>query len=260
MIANIYWLGTKELRSFLRDYVLLAFVFYAFSLQIMASANSYSQEVHNAAIAVVDEDHSELSERISRAFLSPYFKPAQPIAERDVVPLMNLGKYTFVVDIPPNFERDVLGGRDPAVQLNVDATVMVQGGLGTGYVQNIITNEINDFMSRAEGEPLSSVHLDVRVLFNPNITTAWFTSVMGIINNISMLAIILAGAAIVREREHGTMDHLLVMPVTPFEIAMSKVWANGLVITVAVSISLYLIVRTLLHVPIAGSIPLFLWE
>ena len=53
-----------------------------------------------------------------------------------------------------------------------------------------------------------------------------------------MLAIILCGAAIVREREHGTMDHLLVMPLTPFEIAMSKVWANGLVITVAVGLSL----------------------
>ena len=171
---------------------------------------------------------------------------------------MNAGKYTFVVDIPPNFERDVLGGRNPAVQLNVDATVMVQGGLGAGYAQQIITNEINDFLSRAEGAPLSPVNLDVRVVFNPNVTTAWFTSVMGIINNISMLAIILAGAAIVREREHGTMDHLLVMPLTPFEIAMSKVWANGLVITVAVGLSLYFVVRTLLGVPIAGSIPLFL--
>lgn len=235
MIANIFWLGTKELRSFLRDYVLLAFVIYAFSLQIMAQANSYSQEVHNAAVAAVDEDHSELSEQITRAFLPPYFKPAQPITERDVVPLMNSGKYTFVIDIPPNL-------------------------LGTGYAQEIITNEINDFMSRAEGAPLSSVNLDVRVLFNPNVTTAWFTSVMGIINNISMLAIILTGAAVVREREHGTMDHLLVMPLTPFEIAMSKVWANGFVITAAVAFSLYLVVRTLLHVPIAGSIPLFILD
>jgi ABC-2 type transport system permease protein len=257
-IANIYWLGTKELRSFLRDYVLLTFVVYAFSLQIIAQANSYSQEVHNAAVAVVDEDHSELSDRIARAFLSPYFKPAQPIAERDTVPLMDAGKYTFVVDIPPNFERDVLGGRNPAVQLNVDATVMVQGGLGAGYAQQVITTEIQDFLSRAEGGPLSTVNLDARVVFNPNVTTAWFTSVMGVINNVSMLSIILAGAAIVREREHGTMDHLLVMPLTPFEIAMSKVWANGLVITVAVGLALYFIVRTLLGVPIAGSIPLFL--
>ncbi len=258
MIENIFWLGTKELRSFLRDYVLLTFVVYAFSLQIMAQANSFSQEVHNAAVAVVDEDHSELSDRISRAFLPPYFQHAHAIAERDVVPLMDAGKYTFVVDIPPNFERDVLGGRNPAVQLNVDATVMVQGGLGAGYAQQVITTEIQDFLSRAEGGPLSTVNLDVRVVFNPNVTTSWFTSVMGIINNVSMLAIILAGAAIVREREHGTMDHLLVMPLTPFEIAMSKVWANGLVITVAVGLALYFVVRTLLGVPIAGSIPLFL--
>jgi ABC-2 type transport system permease protein len=73
-----------------------------------------------------------------------------------------------------------------------------------------------------------------------------------------MLAIILAGAAVIREREHGTMDHLLVMPVTPFEIAMAKVWANGLVITVAVGLSLAIVVRTLLAIPVAGSIPLFM--
>jgi ABC-2 type transport system permease protein len=257
-LANIFWLGTKELRSFMRDYVLLGLVVYAFSLQVMAQANSYSQEVHNAAVGIVDEDHSELSRRIGRAFLPPYFKLAEPIAERDIEPLMNAGKYTFVVDIPPNFERDVLGGRNPAIQLNVDATVMVQGGLGAGYAQQIITTEIQDFLSAAEGAPLPPVNLDVRVVFNPNVTTSWFSSVMGIINNVTMLAIILAGAAVVREREHGTMDHLLVMPLTPFEIAMSKVWANALVITVAVGLALYFVVRALLHVPIAGSIPLFL--
>jgi len=98
----------------------------------------------------------------------------------------------------------------------------------------------------------------VRVGFNPNVTTAWFTSVMGIMNSITMLAIILAGAAVVREREHGTMDHLLVMPLTPFEIAMSKIWANGLVIVVAVGLSLHFVVHGPLGVPIAGSIPLFL--
>ncbi len=81
---------------------------------------------------------------------------------------------------------------------------------------------------------------------------------MGIIGNVTMLAIILAGAAVIREREHGTMDHLLVMPVTPFEIAMAKVWANGLVITIAVGLSLTIVVRMLLGIPVAGSVPLFM--
>jgi ABC-2 type transport system permease protein len=257
-IANIFWLGTKELRSFMRDYVLLGLVIYAFSLAIISQAQSYSQEVHNASIAIVDEDHSELSRRIAHAFLPPYFQPPQPITESEIIPLMNARKFTFVIDIPPNFERDVLGGRNPALQLNVDATVMVQAGLGSSYAQQIIMNEIQDFLSRTEGTPLPAINLDVRIAFNPNITTAWFTTVMGVINSVTMLAIILAGAAIVREREHGTMDHLLVMPLTPFEIAMSKVWANGLVITIAAGLSLYGVIRGLLGIPIAGSIPLFM--
>ena len=256
--GNIFWLGIKELRSFLHDFVLLGLVIYAFSFAVIMQARSNSQELNNASIGIVDEDHSELSYRIAHAFLPPYFQPPQLIAERDIVPLMNRGRYTFVVDIPPNFQRDVLGGRQPALQINVDATAMVQAGLGSGYAQQIITTEITDFLSHSEGVPLSPVNLDVRIAFNPNITTAWFTCVMGIINNVTMLAIILAGAAIIREREHGTMDHLLVMPLTPFEIAMSKVWANGLVITVAVGLSLYIVVRTILGIPIAGSIPLFM--
>lgn len=257
-ISNIFWLGTKEIRSFLRDWVLVGLTIWAFSVVIVAQAQSNSQELHNASIAYVDEDHSELSRRIIRAFLPPYFHAPQPIAERDIITVMNAGRYTFIIDIPPDFEKYVLGGRTPAIQVNVDATAMIQAGLGSGYAQQIITAEIRDFLSRKEGAPPPLVNIDVRVMFNPNIDTAWFTSVMGIINNVTMLGIILAGAAIVREREHGTMDHLLVMPLTPFEIAMSKVWANALVIAIATGLSLYLVVRTLLHVPIVGSVPLFM--
>jgi ABC-2 type transport system permease protein len=257
-VANIYWLGIKELRSFSHDFVLLGLVVYAFSLAITLQARSNSQELHNASIAIVDEDHSELSRRIAHAFLPPLYQLPQLIAERDVIPLMNKGRYTFVIDIPPDFERHVLAGQQPGLQINVDATAMVQAGLGSGYAQQIITTEIADFLSHAEGVKLSTVNLDVRIAFNPNLTTAWFTSVMAVINNVTMLAIILAGAAVVREREHGTMDHLLVMPLTPFEIAMSKVWANGLVIAVAVALSLYLVLRLMLGIPVAGSIPLFM--
>jgi len=257
-LANIFWLGTKELRSFMRDYVLLGLVIYAFSLAIIAQAQSSSQEVHNASVAIVDEDHSELSRRIAHAFLPPYFQTPQPVAERDIVPLMNAGKFTFIIDIPPNFQRDVIAGRTPGLQINVDATAMVQAGLGASYAQQIITTEIANFLSRTETVSAPPVNLIVRIAFNPNVETSWFTSIMGIINNVTMLAIILAGAAIVREREHGTMDHLLVMPLSPFEIAASKIWANGVVIIVAVGLSLYLVVRGLLHIPIVGSVPLFM--
>ena len=257
-LATIYWLAAKELRSFFRDWVLLILVIYSFSLAVIAQAQSNAQELHNAAIGVVDEDRSELSRRIAGAFLPPYFKPVEPIAQPDVDHLMDIGRYTFVLDIPPHFERDVLAGRQPQLQVAVDATAMVQAGIGSGYAQQIISDEIADFVSRRAATPPSPVDLAVHIAFNPNVSTAWFTSVMGIINNVTMLAIILAGAAVVREREHGTMDHLLVMPVSPFEIAMAKILGNALVITIAVALSLTVIVRHLLGIPIAGSVPLFM--
>ena len=258
-LDNIFWLGTKELRSFVHDYVLVGLVIYAFSVAVYAQAQSSSQELHNGAIAIIDEDNSALSRYIIEGFnLPPYFRLPQKIALRDANRLMDNGTYTFILDIPLHFERDVLAGRQPAIQVNVDATVMVHAGIGAGYIQQILTTQVDEFLSRSERLPLPPVSLDVRVAFNPNVTTSWFASVMGIINNVTMLSIILAGAAVVREREHGTVDHLLVMPVTPFEIAMSKVWANGLVITLAVGLSLTVIVRMLLGIPVAGSVGLFL--
>jgi len=257
-VRNIFWLGTKELRSFLRDFVLLGLVIYSFSLAIIAQAQSSSQEVHNGSIAIVDEDHSELSRRIAHAFLPPYFQRPQLIAERDIVPLMNAGRFTFVVDIPPNFQNYLLARRQPQIQLNVDATAMVQAGIGSGYAQQIISDEIMRFMSHVERAPPVNVSIDMRIAYNPNANPAWFISMMGILDGVTMLSIILAGAAVVREREHGTMDHLLVMPLTPFEIALSKVWANGLAILLSAAFSVYVIVEAIIGVPIAGSIPLFL--
>jgi ABC-2 type transport system permease protein len=256
--GTIFWLGTKELRSFLHDTVLIVLVIYAFSFAVISQARSNSQELSKASIAVVDEDNSPLSRRIMHAFLPPLFLPPQPISVADIVPAMNAGRYTFVADIPTHFERDVLAGRSPALQIDVDATAMIQAGLGSGYAEQIIDTEIADYLSNTESVPLSPVNLIVRIAFNPNVTTAWFSSVMGIINSVTMLAIIMSGAAVIREREHGTMDHLLAMPITPFEIAMSKIWANGLIITLAVGLSLYVVVRAILAVPIAGSIPLFM--
>ena len=258
-LGNIFWLGRKELRSFMQDYVLLGLVIWSFSFAIFSQAQSTSQELHNASLAIVDEDHSQLSRRIGGAFLPPYFKPAQDIAAGDIDRFMDVGSYTFIIDIPPGFERDAVAGRRPAIQLNVDATAMTQAGIGAGYAQQIILSEARRYLAGSDSVPADPVNLAIRIAFNPNLSTAWFNSIMGIINNVTMLAIILAGAAIVREREHGTMDHLLAMPVSPVEIALAKVWANGLIIAVSVVLSLYVVVRGVLGIPIEGSIPLFMF-
>lgn len=257
-IANIFWLGTKEIRAFGHDYVLVALAIWAFSFSIVNVARSGLHDLHNASIGIIDEDRSALSRRISGAFLPPYFNPPRQISESDVDMLMNDGKMTFAIDIPPDFQRDLLGGRRPAIQVAVDATAMMQAGIGATYIQQIISDEIARTVARRDSSPVSPVDLEIRVAFNPNLTAAWFTALMEVVNNVTMLSLILAGAAIVREREHGTMDHLLVMPLTPFEIAMAKVWGNSLVITIAVGIALTVVIRGILGIPVHGSIPLFL--
>lgn len=257
-LANIFWLGTKELRSFGRDFVLLGLVIYTFSFAVYSQANSAMQELRDATVAIADEDHSPLSRGIGQALLPPYFKQAREIAVSDVDRLMDTAQSTFVIDIPPHFQRDVEAGRRPALQLDIDATAMMQAGIGAGYIEQIVMAEITRLVARSDGAPVPQVNLAVRVAFNPNLTATLFDSVVAIINNVTMLAIVLAGAAIVREREHGTMDHLMTMPLSPFEIVMAKVWANALVIAVAVALSLLLVVRGLLGVTIVGSVPLFM--
>ena len=258
-IANIYRLGLKELKSLWADKVLLVLICWAFSGAIYEAATASSQELHNAPVAVVDEDRSPLSMRIVDAFYPPYFRQPQPITLAELDRGMDLGTYSFTLVIPANFQHDVLAGRRPEIQLNIDATIMSQAFIGASYIKQITLGEVNEYLTGTRATSASPIRLVSRVRYNPNLTGVWFGGVMEVINNITMLTIILVGAAFIREREHGTIEHLLVMPLTPFEIMMAKIWANGLAVLVGVCFALTVMVQWVLKVPIAGSLPLFLF-
>ncbi|MEN5345068.1 ABC transporter permease [Achromobacter mucicolens] len=257
-LANIYRLGVKELWSLARDPMMLVLIVVSFTLMIYTAATAVPETLHNAPIAVVDEDQSPLSARIVSAFYPPHFTPPQLVTPAQADANMDAGRQTFTVNIPPNFQRDVLAGRPAQIQLNVDATRMSQAFTGSSYIEQIITDEINEFVRRYRAPTELPVELAVRMRFNPNLTQSWFGALMEIINNVTMLSIILTGAALIREREHGTIEHLLVMPVTPTEIMVAKVWSMGLVVLASAGLSLTFVVRGLLHVPIEGSVALFL--
>lgn len=256
--GNILQLGIKELRSLWHDKVLLIVVGWAFTGMIYSVASSTSQELHNAPIAVVDEDRSPLSQRIVNAFYGPYFQTADIITLDAVDPNLDRGRYTFVLNIPPDFQRDLLAGKQPELQVNIDATRMSQSFIGDSYIQNIVNGEINEFVAGYRAAYAAPIGLVTRFKFNPNLTSSWFGSIMELMNVITMVSIILTGAAVIREREHGTLEHLLVMPLTPFEIVTAKIAANGLTILVAAAFSLFVVIQGLLQVPIQGSILLFL--
>jgi ABC-2 type transport system permease protein len=257
-LANIFRLGIKELWSLGRDPVMLVLIAYCFSVSIYVAATAVPDSLDKVPIAIVDEDASPLSARIAADFFRPRFNPPAIISLTEMDAGMDAGDYSFVLDIPPDFQRNVLAGRSPTIQLNVDATRMTQAFTGSAYIQQIALGEVSDFVQHYRGSAPSLVDLNLRARYNPNLEQSWFGALSEIINNVTMLAIILTGAALIREREHGTIEHLLVMPVTPAEIMLAKVWAMGLVVLVAAAIGLLLIVQGVLRVPIAGSVPLFL--
>jgi len=216
-------------------------------------ATGTSSEVNNASIAFIDEDQTAFSKELTNAFYPPRFKHPQLIRADQMQDAMDRGEYMFVVALPPRLERDLRAGRNPSIQVNIDATAMQQAGIGAGYIRNILGDRITTILKRTDAKGDQPVQLVLRKLFNPNAVSSWFKSVVAIINQISMLTVILTGAAVIREREHGTLEHLLVMPLTSFEIAMAKVWANGLVILIATAASMFLVVQMVLKVPFAGS-------
>lgn len=256
-LRNIYRLGVKELWSLWREPVMLILIIYVFTVSIYSAATAMPEVLHNSVIAIVDEDQSPLSARITSAFYPPQFQPPILIPHPEIDPGMDAGRFTFALTIPPNFQRDLLAGKTTDIQLNVDATRMSQAFSGSGYIQQIVAAEVQEFLTRHRAEAAQPVSLALRMRFNPTLEPAWFGSVMEIVNSVTLLSIILTGAALIREREHGTIEHLLVMPVTPAEIMIAKVWSMGLVVLLATAMSMTLVVRGAIGVPIQGSLPLF---
>lgn len=257
-IAHVINLGIKEMRGLARDPILLFLMVYSFTLSIYTAATAMPETLNRAAIAIVDEDRSPASSRIITALYPPFFVTPQMITHSEMDARMDAGLDTFALDIPPNFQRDLLAGKSPTIQLNVDATRAAQAFTGGGYVQAIVSAEVDEFLNRHRTQADVPVDLALRARFNPELNKGWFGAISEIISSIAMLSIVLTGAALIREREHGTIDHLLVMPVTPLEIMVSKVWSMGLVVLIASAISIVVVVQGLLSVPVAGSLILFM--
>ncbi|MCO5144892.1 MAG: ABC transporter permease [Aquamicrobium sp.] len=253
-ISNIWRLGIKELWGLIRSPALLALIVAAFSVQIYAAATAMPETLNKAPISIVDEDVSPLSARIASAFYRPHFNPPQIISLSEMDRRMDAGIDTFALVIPANFQRDLLAGSAPAMQLNVDATRMTQAFTGAGYVQAIVSGEIGEFTQRNRTTEATPINLVLRARFNPGLDPGWYGAMMEVINNVSLLSVILAGAFLIRERERGTIEHLLVMPVTPAEIVIGKIWPTALVVFAAAIFAITVVVQIWLAIPVAGSL------
>jgi ABC-2 type transport system permease protein len=259
-VLNIFRLVIKELRSIRSDPTMLVLVVYAFTISVNTVATGAVTEATNLSVGIVDEDGSDLSRQLAEGLVRPTFQPPVHITASQIDQKMDRGELLFVVEIPPNFQANILTKRKTELQIDVDATAVAQAGNGANYLKTALSNEVQNFLAGRQGSgSRAPINLVTRASFNPNLKTAWFSAMTQVINQITLLTVILTGAALIREREQGTVEHLLVMPIVPAEIMLAKMLANGLVILVAAMFSLQFVVHLWIGAPIAGSIVLFLF-
>lgn len=255
---KVWRLGIKEWWSLGRDPVMLGLIVYTFTAAVYIAATAQPDTLSRAALSIVDEDRSALSLRLRDAFAPPQFLAPEPIGLDQLDARLERGRATFVLVIPAGFQRRVLAGREAALQLNVDATRMSQAFAGSGYIEQIVLGEVATFLQGVRGQARPAVGLAVRARFNPALAPSWFGGLMELVNSITMLSVILAGAALIREREHGTVEHLLAMPVRALELMLAKLWSMASVVVLATVVALLGILRGLLQVGVQGSPALFL--
>ena len=257
-LKNILALSGKELRSLFGDTILVIFIVMMFSTMVYNTATNATSDVRNANIGIVDYDRSPLTRQIVAALLPPQFAKPVYVHPNDTHDLLDKSQLTFVLEFPPNFQRDVLAGRAPEAQLLVDATAMTQAGMGSGYITQIFSREIQEFMGvKQQISQAMPVRAAVNLQYNPNNQSSWFMGAAMAGNNIMLITLVLVGAAVIRERERGTMEHLLVMPVTATEIVAAKILANGLVVSAAAVLSMKFVVGGAIGAHLAGSFALY---
>ncbi len=253
----------KELLQLGRDTVLVCAVIYLFTLDIMM-AGGVKMGLNQGSVVVHDSDHSMASRDLIYRFQPPYFKLSGEILnEKEGIQLLDQGEALLVLDIPPKFQHDLLQGRPTAVQVQVDASNTVLGTLAASYSAQIIGQYGFDAALQRmglTGEGLETVPMiddRHRVWYNPNQKDAWFMSISELLTVITILAMMLPAAAAVREKERGTIEQLLVSPLTPMQIMLSKVISMTLVILIGTAVSVGFVLYGFFDIPIKGSLPLF---
>jgi ABC-2 type transport system permease protein len=254
----------KEMLQLSRDLPIGLLLLYSFTLAVYIAGNGIRSQLHNATLLVQDHDHSVSSRELIHKFRAPFFRLEGEINDaQEGLRLLDRGKAMAVLDIPPRFHEQLATGEPTAVQFLVDTTNSAQGLSAASYAVRIVAKFEQETVLSRLGAPATSENLpllesDHRVWYNPDQNDAWFESISHLLRQITIFAILLPAAALVREKERGTVEQLLVSPLTPFQIMLPKVIAMTVVIVCATAVALLGIMKPAFGVPIRGSLLLFL--
>ena len=259
-LAAMTW---KEVLQLSRDVPLLLFLLYSFTVAVLVSGGGITMQLRNAKLLVHDGDHSQSSRELIHRFQAPYFHFSGEISDvREGLRALDQGWAMLFLDIPPRFHEALLSGERTAVQLLVDTSNAPQGFSAAGYtvrIAGMFGAEIGlgSLGLSAGKNSLPVVQSAHRVWFNPNQDETWFQSMSTVLRMITLFGVLLPAAALVREKERGTIEQLLVSPLSPFQIMFSKVLAMAAIILMATCLAVYGVLQPLFHVPMKGSDALF---
>jgi len=261
--SRLMAMTTKELIQFGRDILLLFAIVYLFVFDTYMAGN-VTMQLNKAIVTVHDADHSAASRELIYRFRPPYFKLGGEVLDNYAGQrLLDQGRALVVLNIPSDFAHDITKGKSVDVQVQVDASNTVLGFLASSYTTQIIGQYSYDQALARLGvneqalENVPTVRNEYRVWYNPNQKDAWFMPISELLVVITIMGIMLPAAAAVREKERGTIEQLMVSPLTPIQILLSKVIAMTLVILLGTAVSLFLVLHGIFAVPMKGSLVLF---
>lgn len=255
-LKNTLRLMIKELRAIRGDRVMVVLILYIFTVATWLVSDAAQTDVENLRVAVIDEDQSQLSHRLTAAIRAPLFADPVAMTAAEAALAQQQGQQILVLSVPPGFERGLRRGESQELMILIDATAVAQAGNGAVFLQQLLAEELRAWAAPGRNAA-GLIEVVYRHRFNPNLTGTWFSSVMQLMNSVTILTLILSGASMIREREHGTIEHVLVMPVHPHEIVFSKVLATAAVILTASVASLVFMIQGVMGVPVAGSLLLY---
>ena len=253
----------KELLQLFRDIPLMAFLIYSFTLSVYVTGNGIQTQLKNAGLLVSDADRSVSSRELISRFHSPYFRfDGELTHPNEGFVRLDRGGSMMVLDIPTRFHEALVSGESTAVQLLVDTTNSPQGLSAAGYAARIVGQFSQELIMTRNGQMGSSsttvpmILSDHRVWFNQDQNETWFESISHLLRMITIFAVLLPAAALVREKERGTVEQLLVSPLTPAQIMLPKVVAMTVVILSATAVALFGVMLPVFGVPMRGSVAL----
>ena len=231
MLARLKQMLIKEFIQVFRDKRTRFVLFGPPIIQMLVFGYAATFEIHHVPTVVLDLDHSQESrELISRFSSSPYFDVQRQLTDyHQIGDLIDQGQATVGLEINAGFAQNLRKGRTAPLQVIVDATNSNTALIASGYITQIALGFAQDYqkdriyrISPQMLEEMPSVQLEQRPWYNPDLRSRWFF-VPGIIGSLTLVLVVtLTAFAVVREREIGTLEQIMVTPIRPAEFILGK--------------------------------------